>query len=466
MNTCPNLDARALLTRIFLLSLASSLLYCCCRSLSPHNPILHRCKMASIGTLYTIPAQDLGKRIRAVAAFASLSVDLPENYTHFETNKTPDFLAKFPHGKIPALETKDGFKLFESTAIARYIAAQAPNSTLLGSSLEDAALVDQWVSLAEKEINVPAALINQLVKGMLTPYAKPIHTTLIERLQRGLKTVEQHLATRTFLVTERITLADITLASIVQRFVAISIDAPMRAQLPNVVRHLETVVNQPRLKDIFGATEYCEKAAQYTPPPKEKKEAKPTPAPAPKAEKKPKAKEEDEEEDDLVPKEEPKAKNPLDLLPKSSFNLEDWKRAYSNKDTRGAGGSIEWFYQNFDAEGFSVWRVDFKYNSELTQTFMSSNQIGGFFNRLEASRKYLFGSMGVLGQTNNSVIAGVLIARGQDIKPVVDVAPDWESYEYKKLDLGDAAQKAFFEAALAWDLEADGKKWVDGKNFK
>ena len=46
-----------------------------------------------------------------------------------------------------------------------------------------------------------------------------------------------------------------------------------------------------------------------------------------------------------MPKEEPKAKNPLDSLPKSTFNLEDWKRAYSNKDTRGADGSIEWFYQ-------------------------------------------------------------------------------------------------------------------------
>lgn len=108
--------------------------------------------------------------------------------------------------------------------------------------------------------------------------------------------------------------------------------------------------------------------------------------------------------------------------------------------------------------------MDFKYNEELTQTFMSSNQIGGFFNRLEASRKYLFGSVGVLGVSNNSVISGVLIARGQDIKPVVDVAPDYESYEYKKLDLDDAAQKAFFEAALAWDLEIDGKKWADGKN--
>lgn len=110
-----------------------------------------------------------------------------------------------------------------------------------------------------------------------------------------------------------------------------------------------------------------------------------------------------------------------------------------------------------------MWRIDFKYNDELTQTFMSSNQIGGFFNRLEGSRKYLFGSMGVLGTANNSIISGTLIARGSEIKPVVEVAPDFESYEYKRLDLSNEADKAFFEAALAWDLEVDGKKWADGK---
>lgn len=121
-------------------------------------------------------------------------------------------------------------------------------------------------------------------------------------------------------------------------------------------------------------------------------------------------------------------------------------------------------HRSFDKEGFSVWSVDFKYNQELTLTFMSSNQIGGFFSRLEASRKYLFGSVGVLGSANDSVISGVFILRGQDIKGVVDAAPDWESYEYKKLDLGNADDKAFFEAALAWDLEIGGKKWADGKN--
>jgi hypothetical protein len=97
---------------------------------------------------------------------------------------------------------------------------------------------------------------------------------------------------------------------------------------------------------------------------------------------------------------------------------------------------------------------------------MSSNQIGGFFNRLEASRKYLFGSVGVIGTSNNSIIAGALIARGPEIKPVVEVAPDWESYTYERIDLNNAEQKAFFEAALAWDLEVGDKKWADGKNVR
>jgi len=72
----------------------------------------------------------------------------------------------------------------------------------------------------------------------------------------------------------------------------------------------------------------------------------------------------------------------------------------------------------------------------------------------------------VVGTTNNSAIAGAFIARGPEIKPVVEVAPDWESYKYKRIDLENAEHKAFFEAALAWDLEVGDKKWVDGKNVR
>ena len=67
------------------------------------------------------------------------------------------------------------------------------------------------------------------------------------------------------------------------------------------------------------------------------KPAKAAPAPKPAAD-------DDDDDDEPALHEEPKAKNPLDALPKSTFNLEDWKRAYSNMETRGAGGAIEWFY--------------------------------------------------------------------------------------------------------------------------
>jgi elongation factor 1-gamma len=425
--------------------------------------------MSSIGTLWTVQRDLKGKAIRAVAAAAGVTVDIPEDYTHYVDNKKPEYLAKFASGKIPSFEGKDGFTLFEGAVIARYVASLAPNSGLLPTDTNEVALVDQWVHFAESEVLVKQQMVSGLVKGFITPYNKPMHMLMLERHLSAIDTLEKHLSTRTFFVGERITLADIMVATIIQGAVTVTLDAASRVKCPNVIRHLETITNQPQLKDVFGPIEYVEKALQFVPPPKEKKDTKPAPAAAaPKAPKveKAKAKEADDDEDEPLVPEEPKAKNPLDDLPKSTFNLEDWKRAYSNKETRGPDGSLEWFYKNFDKEGFSIWRVDFKYNEELTMTFMSSNQIGGFYNRLEASRKYLFGSVGVLGVTNASVISGVFILRGQNVNGVVEAAPDWESYSYTKLDLEDPSHKTFFEAALAWDLEIDGKKWVDGKNFK
>jgi elongation factor 1-gamma len=137
------------------------------------------------------------------------------------------------------------------------------------------------------------------------------------------------------------------LAAELQSAFSTNVDASHRAKLPNVLRHYETIVNQPNLASIFGSTAFAEKALQYTPPAKEKKEKAPAPPAQPKAEKKPKKEEADDDDDDKPYVEEPKEKNPLDLLPKSTFNLEDWKRAYSNKETRGSGGSLEWFYQKF-----------------------------------------------------------------------------------------------------------------------
>lgn len=355
-------------------------------------------------------------QIKSVAAIGGLELEIVADYKHFEDNKKPEFLAKFPHGKIPALEGSNGFNLTEGAAIARYRASSLPpnprsldvigndenhvfisypclnllcryninsdidsivySSRELTSSLQSQLFRQTLTSSAhlrrskrlsnnglispnlrspsQQQLLISCSMVSSCTTRLyVLPFPSmqislsllQIHNTLIERQVRALNTLEAHLLTRTFVVGERITLADINVAAAVFGAVRLTIDAETRLKLVNTIRHLETIINQPKLKDVFGEVEYVEKAVQYVPP---KKEAKPAPAPTPAApkEKKEKPKKEDEDEEDdgnLVP-EEPKAKNPLDLLPKSSFNLEDWKRAYSNKDTRGPDGAIEWFY--------------------------------------------------------------------------------------------------------------------------
>ncbi|KAJ7242298.1 hypothetical protein C8J57DRAFT_1558003 [Mycena rebaudengoi] len=84
--------------------------------------------MASVGTLWTVPYQVTGKAIRATAAYGCVRISVPteKEYKHWETNQQPQYLSKFPHGKIPAWEGKDGFLLFESVAIMRYSASPRP----------------------------------------------------------------------------------------------------------------------------------------------------------------------------------------------------------------------------------------------------------------------------------------------------------------------------------------------------
>ena len=160
---------------------------------------------------------------------------------------------------------------------------------------------------------------------------------------------------------------------------------------------------------------------------------------------KPKAVEDDEEED----KPAPKAKHPLEALEKPEMVLDDWKRKYSNSETRE--DAMPWFWEHYNPKDYSLWRLDYKYNEDLTLTFMSSNLIGGFFNRLEASRKYIFGAASVYGKPKDSVIVGAFLIRGQDSVPAFDVAPDFESYEFTKLDGSKAADKEFIADQWAWD---------------
>jgi elongation factor 1-gamma len=255
-------------------------------------------------------------------------------------------------------------------------------------------------------------------------------------------------------------LADIVLVCSLVPFYKNVFEASFVTPFKNVTRWFTTCINQPHFKSVLGQVQLCEKMAVPPTTPV-------TPAAQPKVEKKAEKKVVEEKEDleKLAAEEEkPKGKNPLDLLPKSSFILDEWKRCYSNNDTRPT--ALDWFWANFDSEGYSIWRVEYKYNNELTQVFMSSNLVGGFFQRLERVRKYAFGSMLVLGENNDNEIYGYFVIRGQEVPFEVTDTADYESYQFTKVDVSDGKVKEDVDAVFAWDDKVKGKKCADGKVFK
>ncbi len=74
------------------------------------------------------------------------------------------------------------------------------------------------------------------------------------------------------------------------------------------------------------------------------------------------------------------------------------------------------------------------------------------------------------GVVNDSVVQGAFVVRGQEAMPAFDVAPDYESYEFTKLDPSKESDKEFINNQWSWDkpIDVNGKsyEWADGKVFK
>lgn len=205
------------------------------------------------------------------------------------------------------------------------------------------------------------------------PYNKKSVDDCLKKALRNVNVLETHLLANTFLVGERITLADIFTVSILTRGFQFLLDKKWRQENPNVTRWYETIYNQPFFSAVADKLVFIDEALKNEPPkkeqaPKEKKEQ------APKAAQKPKAKEVEEDEEDEEEKPTPKPKHPLEALPKTTLILDDWKRKYSNEETREV--ALPWFWENYKSDEYSLWRADYKYNDELKMTFMSSNLIG------------------------------------------------------------------------------------------
>ncbi|KAF9259413.1 glutathione S-transferase [Marasmius fiardii PR-910] len=143
--------------------------------------------------------------------FELVLVDLTNN-----EHKAPTYTQHQPFGQVPYIDD-DGFILYESRAIARYLAAKYPqNGEKLipdSNNIQAVALYDQAVSVETVNFTVLAGRVvfeimcKQLVTGQ--PPDPKVFDVSIKQLEEKLKGYEVLLGRQKYLAGDELTLADL-----------------------------------------------------------------------------------------------------------------------------------------------------------------------------------------------------------------------------------------------------------------
>merc|ERR1711865_646779 len=249
--------------------------------------------------LYTTKGNVNGFKAMVAALYNGVPLQVPDNFDIATHASTAEYLAISPMGEVPCLQTACGAAISQPDAILRFV------------------------------------------------------------MRSNLAFLEAHLATRTFLVGQCVTGADIACALAMLDASTVIFDGAFREPFPNVFRWFMTCVNQPEFTAVIGEVTLCVEAKSAKPvkPVKEKKAQQPKQEKK-KKEKKPKS--DDDEEPAAVPV--VKRVNPLDSLPKSTMVLDEFKRQYSNNE---APVFFDWLSKNFDAQGYCWYFAKYQFPNDF-----------------------------------------------------------------------------------------------------
>jgi len=144
---------------------------------------------------------------------------LPHDYHHIDLQKgehqTPDYLKINPAGRVPAIEDS-GFLLSQSDAICKYMCALSGPSSFYPVDIQEQAKINQWIDFTSQHVlsAMGRVFFNRVVAKLLgqEPDEASLKTGLA-MLERDLPAFDAQLAKYDFVVGDKITLADISLAA-------------------------------------------------------------------------------------------------------------------------------------------------------------------------------------------------------------------------------------------------------------
>ncbi|NMM45187.1 glutathione S-transferase family protein [Rhodospirillaceae bacterium KN72] len=199
--------------------------------------------------LYGLPQSSMVWSVRLLLAEKGVphTVGLTGCTELFEMSKSPD-LDLHPLRKIPILE-HDGKRLFEVTAIMRYIDRVFDGPRLLPDTPYEEGLADQWLSVIMAYVDPAAirALVLPIVIGKMTgtPPEETAVTAATERTAKGLDVIDAALQDRNFFLGDTPCPADFALWPILHYLQMLPVGARLVKQRPALSSLMERVRARP-----------------------------------------------------------------------------------------------------------------------------------------------------------------------------------------------------------------------------
>ena len=170
----------------------------------------------------------------------------------FGKNKEPEYLAMNPNGLVPTLEEDDGFLLWESNSVVRYLAGKHDKSgTLEPKDPKQRALASQWM---DWQLSVAGPAITPVFWGLIrTPPEKRDAAAIQaskEKTIEAMKILDARLGKTQYVAGPSFTYGDIPVGVMCYRYVQL---VPERPSTPHLDRWYGAIASRQPFKDHVGS---------------------------------------------------------------------------------------------------------------------------------------------------------------------------------------------------------------------
>jgi glutathione S-transferase len=165
----------------------------------------------------------------------------------FGKNREAAYLAMNPNGLVPTLEEEDGFQLWESNSIIRYLAGKHGMGTLMPSDPRTRALAGKWM---DWQLTVYGPALTPVFWGLVrTPPEQRDHKAIADgkvKSTAAVKILDDQFAKTAFAAGDGFSMGDIPIAIMSYRYRTL---VPERPAFSNFERWYAAIAARPAFRE-------------------------------------------------------------------------------------------------------------------------------------------------------------------------------------------------------------------------